>query len=71
MCNVSDAVCKLTPSECESLQSVGTGFRRSRVPTRHAEKLVQLGFVEVLCGHLAQTPFGRRAVSKLIATSPR
>lgn len=65
MCNVSDAVCSLTRSECESLQYVGTGSLGGPVPTRHAEKLMMLGFVEVLCGRLAPTPFGRRAVLKL------
>lgn len=65
MCKVSDAICELTSSECESLQSVGAGPKQDRVSTSHAVKLMQLGFVEVLCGRLAQTPFGRQAVLKL------
>lgn len=62
MCNVSKAVCELTRSECESLERVGTGPVRGRVPYRHADRLIELGFVEVSCGQLAHTPLGRRAL---------
>ncbi len=62
MCNVSKAVCELTQSEYESLERIGTGSLRGRVPHRHADKLIKLGFVEVSFGQLAHTPLGRRAL---------
>ena len=65
MCKVSDAVCELTPSECVSLRFIGTGSCGDRVPVRDVEKFLELGFVEVVCGQAEQTPFGRRAVSRL------
>ena len=65
MCKVSDAVCKLTPSERVSLGLLGTGSSGKQVPVRDVEKFLQLGFVEVVCRQPEQTPFGRRVVSRL------
>lgn len=65
MCKVTDAVCKLSASERESLQCLGTGPFGSRLPSGDLETLIRLGFVEVLCGRAEQTPFGRRAALKL------
>lgn len=69
MCKVSDAVCELTPSERVSLRLVGTGSCGNQLPEGDVEKFLQLGFVEVVCGQPEQTPFGRRAVSKLAQAS--
>ena len=73
MCKVSDAVCKLTLAERESLSYIGTGPIRDRVPSHHADKLMKLGMVELSCGRLETTPMGRRAltISKADAAGKR
>lgn len=64
MCKVSDAVCKLRQSELVSLEYIGSGPIRDRVPGHHAAKLLDLGLVEVSCGRLEHTPMGRRAMKR-------
>ena len=64
MCKVSDAVCKLRQSELVSLEYIGSGPIRDRVPGHHAAKLLELGLVEVSCGRLEHTPLGRRTVRR-------
>ncbi len=64
MCKVSDAVCKLRQSEFVSLEYIGSGPIRGRVPGHHAAKLLELGLVEVSCGRLEHTPLGRRTVKR-------
>lgn len=65
MCKVTDAVCRLSASERQSLQCLGAGSSGGRLPSADLETLMHLGFVEVVCGQPEQTPFGRRAVLKL------
>lgn len=64
MCKVTDAVCNLNPSECESLRSIGASSSRGCVPTGDAERLMHLGLIEVSCGGLEATPFGRCVLRK-------
>ena len=56
---------RLTPDEKRSLEVLGRGPIRPRIPFRHAERLIGLGLAELSLGHLDLTIAGRQLLGNM------
>ena len=65
MCKAEQLIGRLTPAERRSLRILSDRLPEARIPTRHEERLLDLGLAELACGESGLTPVGRRAVTLL------
>ena len=63
MCDIKDAVSKLTLAEQATLGLIGKGPAESMVQNNHANKLLGLGLAIPFNGRLRHTPLGRKAAA--------
>ena len=62
MCRAEDLIVELSAEEKTSLDELGRGPGRKKVPFSHAEKFIRLGLTELSCGYQELTSIGKRAV---------
>jgi len=62
MCKAADLVARLSAAERRSLELIGAGPVRRRIPGRHADKLIGLGLAELIFGEPGLTGGGHRAL---------
>lgn len=65
MCRTAELLGQLSEDEKASLTEIGRGPARRRIPFLHAEKLIVLGFAELVFGYQELTVLGKRAVVML------
>lgn len=65
MCRTTDLIGQLSDAERESLEELGRGPGRQRIPFDHAEKFLGLGLAELNIGYQELTIQGKRAVLML------
>ncbi len=65
MCKATELLGQLDDDERRSLQAIGKTACCGTIPHAHAEKLIRLGFAELLCGDQQLTRQGRRAMTIL------
>jgi len=65
MSTEEELVSQLSADEQVSFREVSRGPARRRIPFEHAEKLIRLGLVELVCGYQELTGRGKR-VKRLI-----
>lgn len=62
MCRATDLIDDLSAEEKTSLEELGRGPVRQKIPYSHAEKLLRLGLAELNCGHQELTGIGKRVL---------
>lgn len=62
MCRATELLGQLSDDEVSSLRAIGTPASCGAIRDDHAEKLLRLGFAELICGDQQLTRLGRRAV---------
>ena len=62
MCRTTDLIGRLSQAELGSLKEIGRGPARRRIPHDHAEKIISLGFAELVMGYQELTVLGKRAL---------
>lgn len=65
MCRTTELIDRLSPEERASLLELGRGPARRKIPHPHAEKLLDLGLAELVCGYQELTTQGKRALSMM------
>ena len=61
MCRTMELLEQLSDDEAGSLQEIASGPGRRRIPHMHAERLLELGFAELVYGYQELTIHGKRA----------
>lgn len=64
-CSVNDMVNNLSTADVECIQELNRGENRNRIPSPHAERLLEMGLANVEMGHLYLTVSGRRVARML------
>ena len=65
MCRTTELLGQLSDAERDSLNELGRGPARRRIPHTHAERLIRLGLAELVLGYQELTVRGKRAVAIL------
>jgi len=65
MCRTTELIARLSDDERKSLCEIGRGPARQRIPHPHAEKLLDLGLAELVCGYQELTITGKRAIAMI------
>lgn len=67
MSKEEELISQLSADEQRSFREISRGPARRRIPFDHAETLIRLGLVELVCGYQELTARGKR-VKSLIGT---
>jgi len=62
MCRAEELIDQLSDDERDSLEELGRGPARRKIPFLHAAKLIELGLAELNCGYQELTRQGKRAL---------
>ena len=65
MCRTTEVIGQLSEDERRSLEEIGSGPGRRRIPHSHAEKFLSLGLAELVFGYQELTVRGKRAVAMM------
>jgi len=62
MCRAQELMQQLSSEELESLEELGKGPARKKIPFGHAAKFIEIGFAELNCGYQELSRLGKRAL---------